>query len=146
MADKIVLEKILRVNKPNKLRLSATLSALSNKIGVIPTKLVEALKNVLKNTEERTYVKLTSYEDKTFKTEIYKKTDSQKVRLLYLKNDKNEKKTLSELENYANQTLGTSYALKAETRFNELKGILGSIIKSQNKKTVETSGNKNKKA
>lgn len=138
--NKIVLEKIIRVNKPSKLRLSATLSALSAKMDLIPTKLISALKDTLKNTDERTYVRLISYENKDFKTEICKNTNTQDLKKIYLENKNNEELLEKEIKKYAKDTLGDTYAQTYESRLKEIEGSLKSIIKGLEKKQPVVTG------
>lgn len=147
MNSPILFTRTLRVNKPSKLRLSATLSALSSKMGVIPTKLVASLKDVLKQKQTRTYLDLTSYEDKTYKVELSKPTGPELIKQIYNNHKTDPLAIEKKLIQYAKESLHSSYAQTLEARIKELKGTLDSIIKSEHTVVVDESksGKKKKK-
>lgn len=124
----IIAQRILRINKPEKLKLSATLSALSNKMEIIPTKLVNALKDLVKNQKERVFVKLILYDNKEFATEIRPKSHVESLKELCVLGDKDLEKIRPMLKDYAKKTLNESYALDQEGRVKELEGTVKSIL------------------
>lgn len=124
----VALQRVLRINKPTKLKLSATLSALSTKLEIIPTKLVSLLKDVLKDRVARTYVRLILYQDKTFDAVVCEKNHVDLLRDLYVEHKASRADLEKALDAYAKISLGTSYALTEVQRKRELEGTLRSIL------------------
>lgn len=130
MDKKITLKRILRVNKPQKIKLTATLSALSNKLGIIPTKLVAEIKDLLKERTERAFLEIIIYEDKSLKLVLCEKSHVSKINEL-CKKGLSDPELKKEIDQYVKKTFDStqSYALDIEARKKELMGTVRSILK-----------------